>query len=55
MKKIYLEPQIKWLQLFGDKNMMQTTSLDVNDSDDDDEVEEIDDLLSKPNESVWDD
>ena len=55
MKKQYYKPAIKWLQLYGDKNMMQTTSLDVNDSDDDDEVEEIDDLLSKPNESVWDD
>ena len=55
MKKQYFKPEIKWLQLFGDKNLMQTTSLTVNDSEDDEEVEDIDDLLSKPNNSVWDD
>lgn len=54
MKKQYFKPEIKWLQLFG-KNLMQTTSLTVNDSEEDEEVEEIEDLLSKPNDSVWDD
>ena len=34
---------------------MQDLSMNVNDNDTDDEVEEIPDLLSKPSYSVWDD
>ena len=57
MKKIYLEPETKWLQSFGDEYLMQEVSptLDVNDDDDDDEVDDPDDLLSKPGHSVWED
>ena len=57
MKKIYLEPETKWLQSFGDEYLMQEVSptLDVNDDDDDDEVDNPDDLLSKPSHSVWED
>lgn len=55
MKKTYIKPKTKWLQAFGDEDLMQNTSLNVNDKSDDDEVDDFDDLLSKPTHSVWDD
>jgi hypothetical protein len=55
MKKTYLKPETKWLEPFDDEALMQETSLDVNDNDSDEEIEEIDDLLSKPAPSVWED
>ena len=55
MKKTYLKPETKWLEPFDDEALMQETSLDVNDNDNDEEIEEIDDLLSKPAPSVWED
>ncbi len=48
-------PETKWLEPFGNEALMQDLSMNVNDNDTDDEVEEIDDLLSKPSYSVWDD
>ena len=55
MKKTYFKPETKWLEPFGNEALMQDLSMNVNDNDTDDEVEEIDDLLSKPSYSVWDD
>lgn len=55
MKKIYLEPETKWLEPFDNEALMQDASMPVNDNEEDDEVEEIPDLLSKPSSSVWDD
>ena len=55
MKKTYFKPETKWLEPFGNEALMQDLSMNVNDNDTDDEVEEIPDLLSKPSYSVWDD
>ena len=55
MKKTYFKPETKWLKSFVNEALMQDLSMNVNDNDTDDEVEEIDDLLSKPSYSVWDD
>lgn len=60
MKKIYLKPETTRFELFGEEALLQSASVtsatvDVNDKDDDDEVGSIDDLLSKPGDSVWDD
>lgn len=55
MKKTYFKPETKWLESFVNEALMQDLSMNVNDNDTDDEVEEIDDLLSKPSYSVWDD
>ena len=55
MKKTYFKPETKWLEPFGNEALMQDLSMNINDNDTDDEVEEIPDLLSKPSYSVWDD
>lgn len=55
MKKTYFKPETKWLKSFVNEALMQDLSMNVNDNDTDDEVEEIDALLSKPSYSVWDD
>lgn len=55
MKKTYFKPETKWLKSFVNEALMQDLSMNVNDNDTDDEVEEIDNLLSKPSYSVWDD
>lgn len=55
MKKTYLEPEIKWLEPFDFETLMQNVSMDINDSSDDEYVEDFSNLLSKPANSVWDD
>ena len=60
MKKKYFKPETTRFELFSDEALLQSASVtsatvDVNDKDDDDEVGSIDDLLSKPGDSVWDD
>ena len=57
MKKTYLKPVTKWELPIGDEALMeddfQDVSMDVNDSDTDDEVDDFDDLLSNEAVSVW--
>lgn len=60
MKKIYLSPETTRFELFGGEALLQSASaasatVDVNDKGDDDEVSDIEDLLSKPGDSVWED
>ena len=44
-------------ELFAEEAILQAASvtIDVNDNVADDEVDEIDDLLSNPNDDVWED
>ena len=53
MKKTYLKPETKWLEPLGDEALMQDASMDVNDNEQDEEVDQITDLLSKPASDVW--
>ena len=60
MKKIYMTPLLKVMDSQGE-DLLQETSLPVNDnneppsgSDPDPDVDNHDDLLSRPNMSVWD-
>ena len=57
MKKIYLKPEMTRFELFGEEAILQAASvtIDVNDNVADAEVDEIDDLLSNPNDDVWED
>ena len=45
MKKTYHKPEMKLHQLWGNKLLLSTSSLNVNRSADDDDVEDFDDLL----------
>lgn len=55
MKKKYLQPKVsKRESVFKHNLLVSTPTLPVNDKDQDDEVDEIDDLLVKPNYSLWD-
>lgn len=56
MKKKYLQPQlVKRESVFKHNLLVSTPTMPVYDKDDDDEVEEIEELLVKPNYSLWND
>lgn len=60
MKKIYLEPETIYMEFFGDGPQMENVSeLNVNDKTEDDEndeeVDDFDDLLSRPRTGLWED
>lgn len=57
MKKIYLRPEAKWLEPVGSEALMdddfQNVSMNVNDGETEQEVDDLDDLLSNESVSVW--
>ena len=58
MKKKYIEPEIILLALIGNEALMQNSTLDAftgdpNDETDEDEVGDIDDLLSNHGSRLW--
>lgn len=58
MKKKYIEPEIILLALIGNETLMQDSILDAftgdpNDETDEDEVGDIDDLLSNYGSRLW--
>jgi hypothetical protein len=60
MKKIYIEPETILMDFFGDGPQMETvSSLNVNDKtedeENDEEVDDFDDLLSRPRTGLWED
>ena len=58
MKKTYLKPEAKWVLPVGSEALMEeefdeTASLNVNNGETDEEVNDLDDLLSNEAVSVW--
>jgi hypothetical protein len=58
MKKIYLRPETKWLEPVGSEALMddddfQNVSMNVNDGEAEQDVDDFADLLSNESVSVW--
>ena len=53
MKKTYLIPETTLHELIGGEAVMQDSFLPVHNKDDDEEVEEIEDLLSNHGNRLW--